>query len=590
MLTEYFENVEEARIQIDHKIWHIKQVLDKRQLELNWNLDNINSGITNQTKIAKIRIDWVDKEVCKLIKTLGNIEIETIQDKTNNGNIKMDNLFRFWGIKKGKNEPIKESDYMTMKRPKKRSKSTSDITTTQYPNSPGDGERVLPTAPTGQDLYTLMEGLNKQVIKGDNPTQEINEYKEPIGQDVDDYKPIDLIKSKQLIRKDISQYRMPISQDVALYTQMFPINSKTSVKRSISTKDINEYKTYQEDMRKSLDFTDEVLPISPGLESNEFKWKSEELLNSPIYEVIDEKYFTRERKLWGTLGSKRKREVKKEIRILDLPVIATCTQGKRLGQLDKPKGVAVSENGRIFVAEKVNNRIQVFTSEAKYISSFGEKSGPNKMQGPYGVCIRKDAVYVTLTNQHAIQMYTTEGVFIKQKGREGREDGRLKLPTGIDCDKSRGKVFVCDTGNNRIQIFDKELKFIKVLHKIKLDRPLDIKVVRYGDFYVLDRSQSCVHLFNSLGELQAEVIDTIFHINLLNPLYLTISPEDYIILSDYSNHCIHLFSSGGELMWTLGDEGKGKPLEEPRGVACDSRGRLITVCNKKKDALQIFQI
>ena len=36
--------------------------------------------------------------------------------------------------------------------------------------------------------------------------------------------------------------------------------------------------------------------------------------------------------------------------------------------------------------------------------------------------------------------------------------------------------------------------------------------------------------------------------------------------------------------------GKGRPLEEPRGLVCDEKGRLVTVSNKKKDSLQIFEL
>ena len=71
-------------------------------------------------------------------------------------------------------------------------------------------------------------------------------------------------------------------------------------------------------------------------------------------------------------------------------VIAKFPQGKRLAQLDKPKGVVVCPKGHTFVAEKGNNRVQVFDSNANFISSFGEKSGSNKMISPYGIFIRED--------------------------------------------------------------------------------------------------------------------------------------------------------------------------------------------------------
>ena len=49
-----------------------------------------------------------------------------------------------------------------------------------------------------------------------------------------------------------------------------------------------------------------------------------------------------------------------------------------------------------------------------------------------------------------------------------------------------------------------------------------------------------------------------------------------------------LNSVSGEYISIFWEGGKGRPLEEPRGLVYDERGRLVTVSNKKKDSLQIF--
>ena len=149
---------------------------------------------------------------------------------------------------------------------------------------------------------------------------------------------------------------------------------------------------------------------------------------------------------------------------------------------------------------------------------------------------------------------------------------------------------MCDTGNSRIQSFDEDLEFIKIIRTIPLDRPLDVKVAKLGDFIVLDRSQTFLHLFNSFGELLSEIINNRICLRIINPLFFTLSPQGDVILSDFSNHCVYVFGSDRSISWTLGEGGKGRPLEEPRGLVCDELGRLITVSNKKKDCLQIFEL
>ena len=64
--------------------------------------------------------------------------------------------------------------------------------------------------------------------------------------------------------------------------------------------------------------------------------------------------------------------------------------------------------------------------------------------------------------------------------------------------------------------------------------------------------------------------------------------NSYSLQTDLFNHC-DVFGSERNIWWTIGEGSKGRPLEEPRGLVCDERGRLVTVSNKK-DSLQIFEL
>ena len=43
-------------------------------------------------------------------------------------------------------------------------------------------------------------------------------------------------------------------------------------------------------------------------------------------------------------------------------------------------------------------------------------------------------------------------VFLGTKGKPGKNKGQFSFPEGITCDKD-GHILVCDTGNNRVQVF-----------------------------------------------------------------------------------------------------------------------------------------
>ncbi len=94
-------------------------------------------------------------------------------------------------------------------------------------------------------------------------------------------------------------------------------------------------------------------------------------------------------------------------------------------RLTEPNDVVVAPNGDIFVAEA--------------------HTGQNLPKPTHGVA--------------RISKYSATGQFIKSWGRWGEGPGEFKTPHALAFD-SRGRLFVADRGNNRLQIFDQEGNFL----------------------------------------------------------------------------------------------------------------------------------
>lgn len=101
------------------------------------------------------------------------------------------------------------------------------------------------------------------------------------------------------------------------------------------------------------------------------------------------------------------------------------------------------------MTDEDNNRIQVFTSERKFLRVF-EKHGEGRW--PVGIAVDTSGVVYASENGAYISVFTSEGQFETSFGKRGRGPGEFNGLSGLAVDSS-GTVYACDTFNYRIQIF-----------------------------------------------------------------------------------------------------------------------------------------
>ena len=131
--------------------------------------------------------------------------------------------------------------------------------------------------------------------------------------------------------------------------------------------------------------------------------------------------------------------------------------GKEKGQFIYPTDVAFDEQGRVFVSEYgEHDRVQVFDAAGTYLSEFGQfGEDPGQFSRPQSMVIDKGLVYVSDSCNHRIVVFKTDGTFVRNMGWVGSELGQFRFPYGLDMD-SDGHLVVCEFGNNRVQLLDKE--------------------------------------------------------------------------------------------------------------------------------------
>ena len=134
---------------------------------------------------------------------------------------------------------------------------------------------------------------------------------------------------------------------------------------------------------------------------------------------------------------------------LDLNFIQSIgSHGSGRGEFDAPSDVKFDTAGNMYVAEWGNGRVQVMDSSGRFIREFGR----GKLSRPSGLLIADKYVYVSDVRGCCIVVYETSGQYVTSFGTHGQNKGDFRSPYCITSCVD-GFIYVCDWGNDRVQIF-----------------------------------------------------------------------------------------------------------------------------------------
>ena len=125
------------------------------------------------------------------------------------------------------------------------------------------------------------------------------------------------------------------------------------------------------------------------------------------------------------------------------------------GKKVKLNSVTVDKSGRIYLVSEEESHIYVYDENRKFLFKFGQKGGSSgKLSRPMGVGVdnRNGRMYVVDYMRHTVSAYDKEGKYLFEFGGLGWGEGWFQHPRDISVD-SAGRIFVADTFNDRIEVF-----------------------------------------------------------------------------------------------------------------------------------------
>ncbi|MHB0858441.1 MAG: flippase activity-associated protein Agl23 [Anaerolineae bacterium] len=163
-------------------------------------------------------------------------------------------------------------------------------------------------------------------------------------------------------------------------------------------------------------------------------------------------------------------------------------------------------------------------------------------------------VYVADSGNHRIQVFDADGQPLRQWGSQGAEPGQLQEPWGVAV-APNGDVYVADTWNHRIQVYDSEGQFLfawGVFGETSqadasgnlLYGPRDVAFDSQGNLYVTDTGNKRIVKYDT----QHQMIGAAGGLGdgegqLQEPVGIAIGPDDMLYVADTWNHRIQVFDS-----------------------------------------------
>ena len=175
-------------------------------------------------------------------------------------------------------------------------------------------------------------------------------------------------------------------------------------------------------------------------------------------------------------------------------------------------------------------------------------------------------VYVT-SEDHKLWKFNRCGEVVKSIGKEGENVGEFNWPFNIRYHEHQ--VYVCDSNNGRVQVFDLNLNFVQSFGDgpDQLVDPRDIGFNTQGNSYVVDYEKDQVLVFSGNGQYLRHFGQGGQSKGELSGAAGLCVRGDYVYVTNYYSVCVSVFHTSGEFVHYFGEERSDRvQLVGPYGI------------------------
>lgn len=138
------------------------------------------------------------------------------------------------------------------------------------------------------------------------------------------------------------------------------------------------------------------------------------------------------------------------------------TKGNSPGEFDLPHAITLDADGRVYVADRNNARVQIFDGDGRYVSEWKDPA----LGRPYDIAVGRDGTAFVADggdqpdippDRSGVAVVRPDGTVLERFGRFGHYDGEFAMAHDIAVARD-GSVYVGDITGMRVQ------KFVRAAH------------------------------------------------------------------------------------------------------------------------------
>ncbi|OGR69164.1 MAG: hypothetical protein A2081_05270 [Elusimicrobia bacterium GWC2_61_19] len=259
------------------------------------------------------------------------------------------------------------------------------------------------------------------------------------------------------------------------------------------------------------------------------------------------------------------------------------TKGKGKMEFKGLRDIAIDEAGNLYLCDDENKKVVAINLESA-------ETGPElplavlldrfTVKGPAAKYpFKADVFSVTPDNKIVAYMPEAREIVLLDGGtkktlvREGKLQGQVRAPRGIFIDP-KGLIYVADTGNDRVQIFNPDGTFSNMFGESgsgdgQFKGPASVAVNAKGNIYVADAKNRKIKAFSPDGIFLFAVGPEVGNLILANPVAVRCDENKNVYVLDAALKKVIVLDAMGKFLRIWDDSGS---LQDPASLTYDGKG------------------